>query len=76
MNIAGGHDVLPPRLRHQRSDARRRHFTFRLGRSSGFNAYNQASFGNFKVDNNTIGYACSGAATAPTRDRQDEADYG
>ena len=40
-----------------------------------FNGYEQSSFGNHRVDNNTIGYVQWGRSN-PFPDRQDEADYG
>ena len=40
-----------------------------------FKGYEQSSFGNHQVDNNTIGYVQWGRSN-PFPDRQDEADYG
>ncbi|TGE14045.1 Ig-like domain-containing protein [Hymenobacter elongatus] len=78
MNIAGGHDVYYHRNRIVTSglmpNGTRLNSTY-TGIAV-FNYYGQgASFGNFKVDNNTIGYVQWGR-NSPYQDRQDEADYG
>ncbi|TGE14042.1 hypothetical protein [Hymenobacter elongatus] len=77
MNIASGHDVYyhDNRLVTSGLLPDGSHLPSAYTGIAVFNAYNQASFGNFKVDNNTIGYVQWGR-NSPYQDRQDEADYG